>query len=374
MLKVIQRKTNSLTIYKDNPRDHSPLIAKLAEGIKTYGFNVPILIKSDGLIIDGAGRWKAAKILGLDTVPAIVVDHLSEEQVKAFRISVNQLSSLADWDIDKLESEISALAKTLNVDSIASLTAFDESVIKDLITTQQPVIQQEDTDYQNVFQLSNDVLFPTGGRWQLPKILNEPLYKGDAPVTWCGPSFSQESNRYLYIYSADSPLGLDWEKAIIGFYTADSKLEKVWTDTAGIVKRFIDKNIAGAITPDFSVFGSWPFPLKLYNMYRNLYIGRYMQEAGIPIVLNISATFDEIEYLLEMFPANAPIACQVQANYTKSELLQERNMIEAILAFKPSSLWFYGSPKSVLSLGIEPSDTIKIIPSRMSIRRDKVGF
>ena len=72
---------------------------------------MPIIIDKDNIIIAGHTRLKAARKLGLEKVPCIVADDLTEEQVKAFRLADNKVAELAEWDIDKLETELFQLAE-----------------------------------------------------------------------------------------------------------------------------------------------------------------------------------------------------------------------------------------------------------------------
>lgn len=95
--------------YARNPRKNDGAVDKVAAAIREFGFRVPIVAKSDGLVVDGHLRLKAAKKLGLETVPVILADDMSEAQIKAFRLSVNKLAELAEWDNDLLKLELEDL-------------------------------------------------------------------------------------------------------------------------------------------------------------------------------------------------------------------------------------------------------------------------
>ena len=103
---VIYRNTADLLPYANNPRVNDGAVDAVAASIKEFGFKVPIVVDSDGVIVAGHTRLKAAKKLGLDTVPVIVADDLSPEQVKAFRLADNKTAELADWDLGKLDIEL----------------------------------------------------------------------------------------------------------------------------------------------------------------------------------------------------------------------------------------------------------------------------
>ena len=109
-LQVIYKKVDELLPYASNSRTHSAeQIAQIAASIKEFQFTNPILIDGEGTIIAGHGRLMAARKLGLDEVPAIVLDHLSKAQQRALVIADNQLALNAGWDMEMLKVEIDAL-------------------------------------------------------------------------------------------------------------------------------------------------------------------------------------------------------------------------------------------------------------------------
>lgn len=105
-LKVEYRNIADLNPYENNPRLNDGAVDAVAASIKEFGFKVPIVVDSDGVIVTGHTRVKAAEKLGLESVPVIVASDLSPEQVKAFRLADNKTSELAEWDIGKLDIEL----------------------------------------------------------------------------------------------------------------------------------------------------------------------------------------------------------------------------------------------------------------------------
>jgi site-specific DNA-methyltransferase (adenine-specific) len=92
--------------YERNPRKNDQAVDAVAASIKEFGFKVPIVIDSNNIIVAGHTRYKAAKTLGMDTVPCIIADDLTDEQVRAFRLVDNKTSELAEWDLDLLAIEL----------------------------------------------------------------------------------------------------------------------------------------------------------------------------------------------------------------------------------------------------------------------------
>lgn len=108
-MNIVEKKIEDLVPYENNPRNNDDAVALVAESIKQFGFKVPIVIDSNNVIITGHTRLLAAKQLGLKTAPCIVADDLTPEQVKAFRIADNKVGEQADWNFDKLKTEINDL-------------------------------------------------------------------------------------------------------------------------------------------------------------------------------------------------------------------------------------------------------------------------
>ena len=98
--------------YARNPRKNDHAVDKVASAIREFGFRVPIVAKSDGTVVDGHLRLKAAAKLGLTEVPVILADDLTETQIKAFRLSVNKVAEFAEWDIELLKLEFADLDAT----------------------------------------------------------------------------------------------------------------------------------------------------------------------------------------------------------------------------------------------------------------------
>lgn len=120
-MNVLQIPIEEVTPYTNNPRCNDAAIDNVAESIKEFGFKVPIIIDKNNVIVAGHTRVKAAKKLGLESVPCIMADDLTEEQVKAFRLADNKVSEAAEWDFDKLEEELDNISIDMSVFGFESL-------------------------------------------------------------------------------------------------------------------------------------------------------------------------------------------------------------------------------------------------------------
>ena len=108
-MKIVDKPIEWLRPYENNPRNNEQAVEAVANSIKEFGFKVPIVATIDGEIVNGHTRFKAAKFLKLKTVPVLIADDLTEEQIKAFRLADNKTGELADWDVELLYGELDEL-------------------------------------------------------------------------------------------------------------------------------------------------------------------------------------------------------------------------------------------------------------------------
>lgn len=108
-MEIVEKKVDELKAYENNPRKNDNAVEAVANSIREFGFKVPIVIDSNDVIICGHTRLKAAIQLGMETVPCIVANDLSEEQIRAFRLTDNKTNELAEWDFSALQMELSEI-------------------------------------------------------------------------------------------------------------------------------------------------------------------------------------------------------------------------------------------------------------------------
>lgn len=105
-MKIIDIAIEELKPYENNPRINDESVEYVANSIKEFGFKVPIVIDSNNVIVAGHTRYKAAEELGMEKVPCIIADDLTEDQIKAFRLADNKVSEFSTWDMQKLGIEM----------------------------------------------------------------------------------------------------------------------------------------------------------------------------------------------------------------------------------------------------------------------------
>lgn len=116
-MEVIEKRLDEITPYENNPRHNADAVDKVAASLQEFGWQQPIVVDADGVIIAGHTRLKAAQKLGLETAPVVVAENLADEQAKAYRLADNKTAEFAGWDFDLLGSEL------LGIDNI-DMTAF----------------------------------------------------------------------------------------------------------------------------------------------------------------------------------------------------------------------------------------------------------
>lgn len=123
--------------YANNPRNNNDGVDAVAESIKEFGWQQPIVVDKDNIIIVGHTRYKAAEKLGLKSVPIVVADNLSPEQVKAYRLADNKTGELTDWNDKLLQSELDGIT---NIDMADFGFDFEKDEDEDLsVEPQYPV-------------------------------------------------------------------------------------------------------------------------------------------------------------------------------------------------------------------------------------------
>lgn len=192
---------NELIPYVNNARTHSDTqIAQIAASIKEFGFLNPVIVSSDNTILCGHGRYYAAQKLGLEKIPCIKEEHLTEVQKKAYIIADNKLALNAGWDNDLLTIELSDLQ---GVDFDLDLLGFDDKELSKLFDETKDI---EDDDFDVEEELKKPTITQTGDIWHLGK-----------HTLICGDSTKEETYKKLLgdtkvnLVVTDPPYNVNYE-------------------------------------------------------------------------------------------------------------------------------------------------------------------
>jgi len=197
-MKIKTVKIEEAIPYVRNPRQNKAAIAKVSASLKEFGWQQPIVVDKDMMVIAGHTRLEAARTLGMDKVPVQIAEDLTDAQVKAYRIADNRVSQEAEWDLDLLRLELSDLD---NLDYDLLLTGFDDDELNGMLTE----AVEGFTDEDDVPELPDEPVSVLGDIWTL----------GDHRLM-CGDSTSVDAVDKLMdgdkadMVFTDPPYGLDY--------------------------------------------------------------------------------------------------------------------------------------------------------------------
>ena len=323
-MNIIYKKTEELKPYPNNPRKNNNAINYVANSIKEFGFKVPIVIDSDNVIVCGHTRLKAAQKLGMDNVPCIVADDLTEQQLKAFRLADNKVSEFAIWDSKKLEVELEDLRK-YEMDISELDFGFKEADDGDRLDiddgyfgdAREATLKAYNLEYLERIKLTDD-------KWQMPIIENNHFI----PEKLMGFNYAKTSQS---------------KNTGIHFYIDDYQFERLWNkpiDYAMILSEY-----ECCLSPDFSLYLDMPYPMMAWNVYRSRFIGALYQSYGLRVIPTMSwgpkETFD---FCFKGIPENSIVSVStigIKENDESFEVWTE-GMREMIKQIKPEHILVYG--------------------------------
>ena len=171
-LRIVYKALDEIKPYENNPRNNKDAVKYVKNSIKKFGFKVPIVVDKDNVIVAGHTRYLASKELGLETVPCIIADDLTEKQIKAYRLADNKTAEKSEWDFELLDLELD----DLKLDFDMSDFGFDMS-LDDKEDNERKDIEDDDFDTdKEVEKIEN----PISQRGDIYKLGNHYLMCGDS--------------------------------------------------------------------------------------------------------------------------------------------------------------------------------------------------
>lgn len=333
-------KLSDIKPYKNNPRNNESAVQQVANSIKEFGFKVPVVLDSNGVIVCGHTRCKAAALLGLESVPCVVADDLTPEQVKAFRLADNKVSELATWDDDLLNFEIDGIADL-------DMTDFGFEALKDtFLDGDKPDDEQEEPQKENARSRTNTA-------YNLDLVdLGSVTGKYEMPIVYDDHVIPTELISFNYAKSTEANNALG-----VHFYIDDYQFERVWNAPEDYVE--ILGKFQCMITPDFSLYMDMPLAMKIWNVYRNRLIGNYYQSTGIKVIPSVSwAGPDTYEFCFDGIQPGSTVSISTVGVKRKEKTMDVwRNGVYAMLdRIKPRTIIEYGG-----DVGFEYPKNIKVI-------------
>ena len=186
--------------YARNPRRNDEAVDRMCAAIWEFGFRIPVVARSDGTVVDGHLRLKAAQRLGLPDVPVALADDLSEAKIKAFRLLANRSASWAEWDDELLALELKDLQ---DAGYDLGLTGFDAGELKGLLEDGPSAGL---TDEDAVPEPPADPVTKPGDLWQLGE---HRLLCGDATAASDIDRLLAGARPHLLV--SDPPYGVEYD-------------------------------------------------------------------------------------------------------------------------------------------------------------------
>lgn len=344
------RNVEDLKVDPRNTRTHSKDQLKvLVASLQQFGWTNPILIHKNQ-IVAGHGRLMAAIELGYKRVPTISLDDMTDTQRRAYVIADNRTAELAGWDTALLKSELSELVMIDKFD-LAPI-GFDLTAIDYKVKDAKEVTQE----FTGIYEMSETADFPFEGKYDFTQLKTDmilDLSKIKRIATWAGNgSEERDADCWWYNFNSDSQVGLDWSRVLLGFYVDDVRFECWWDDTPKYCKQMKDRGIIGATSPNYSTYFDWSKSVRIYNIYRSRWVGRYMQEAGIKIVPDLSCGPDDIEEMCAGLKGIRNIAIQAHQTYDAKTVKMKEKVIDYIMdQVEPETILLYA-----------PGDRLKLFP------------
>lgn len=305
---------NNLIQYKNNAKKHpQKQIDKIKKSIKEFGFNDPIAIDENNMIIEGHGRYEALKQLNYKNVECIRLNNLTEEQKKAYILVHNKLNMDTGFDSKLVNEEL------FSIDSI-NMSDFNFKIDLDDIFKENERHRTNDAYNLDLIDIENS----SNDFWQMPIIKNNNFI----PNKLIGFNYAKTSK----------------EKNVgIHFYLDDYQFERLWNKPEDYIR--VLKEYECMLSPDFSLYMDMPMPMKIWNIYRSRQIGQYYQNQGIKVIPTLSwAEPETFKFCFKGIPQGSIVSISTIGVKRNKEALKiwKQGVDELIKQIKPSTILIYG--------------------------------
>lgn len=311
---------HELTPYDKNARKNDKAVPLVAKSIEQFGFKVPIVIDRNNVIVCGHTRYKAAHALGIEEVPCIIADDLTDQQIKAYRLADNKVSEVSKWDKGILSLEMNEI-----FDFDMSDFGFEIADPVDTVEIELPQKENERERTANAYNLYDFDENRCTGIYDIPtldKVIHTP--KSLMGFNYCKSTPPQEG------------VG-------VHFFLDDYQFERVWNSPEDYCTMLADYDCV--LTPDFSLYTNMPIAMMIWNTYRSRLIGQMMQDYGCTVIPTVSwAGADSYDFAFDGLPTGGTIAVStigVKRNKDAFDIWTQ-GMDECMKVVKPHNVIVYG--------------------------------
>lgn len=306
---------NLIVPYKRNAKRHpKKQIERIKQSILEFGFNDPLAVDENNVIIEGHGRYEALKQLGYKNVECIRLTNLTEEQKKSYILIHNKLNMETGFDDEILAKELDSITD-FNMENFG----FNIDLSIDNLFKENERHRTNDT-----YNLDIIDEIKTEGLYQMPVIRNDNYIPEDI----IGFNYAKTSK----------------EKNVgIHFYLDDYQFERVWNKPEDYIE--ILKQYKCIFSPDFSLYMDMPIAMKIWNTYRSRLIGQYYQQQGIKVIPTISwAEKETFKFCFDGIPEGSIVSISTIGVKKNKEALKiwKAGVDDLIKRIKPSTILIYG--------------------------------
>lgn len=319
---------NKIKPYKSNAKQHpKEQIDQIIESIKQFGYNDPIAIDENNVIIEGHGRWQALKLLlpthpQFKTIDVIRLQHLSDEKKRAYILAHNQLTLNTGYDASLLNLEL---------DSIVGIDM--EQFGFELPEPFTAPEDDDDTDESKDFHREN-----TYREYNLDLVDPE-----------CVTGFYQMPMLEKCTYIPDDLIGFNYmlcsknKNVGIHCFVDDYQFERLWNNPYKYIDKILEYD--AFLTPDFSLYMDMPMAMKIWNIFRSRLIGQFLQNAGMDVIPTISwAEAETFDFCFDGIEQGSVVAVSTIGVKSSEYAMQiwHQGMDEMINRIQPSAILVYG--------------------------------
>ena len=286
-MKVREVPIDLLKPYKGNAKKHpAEQIEHIANSLREFGWQQPIVADAEGVVVIGHGRLMAAKSLGMKTVPVARAEGLSEAQIKALRLVDNQTNSESGYDMDLLNTELDEL----KLDFDMSDFGFDMDDEDEGLGIWEGKKDNLNPMRYDAFENQEMMMFDTSDNYYGIPVMEPTDVSGDKFLRFCDWKECQNPAEY-----------------IAHFYYDDFKFMAAWRDPDRYVPRL--REFKAVVCPDFSSYSDFPRALQILGAYRRQWCGAYWQYLGLNVIADVQWGYeDSYEWAFLGIPKKSTVA------------------------------------------------------------------
>ena len=324
-MKILMMRTSMLRPYEKNAKTHpAEQVSRIARSIEEFGWQQPLVIDKDNVVVIGHGRLMAAKKLGLEKVPVVKADNLTDEQIRALRLADNKTAE-SSWDDGLLRLSLDEITDIDMTDFGFNLD-FDD----DMDNGDDDIDFRDPSCQHNVFENQERMQFPTESFYGMPIM---------APTQTTG----DQMLRFMDWKEVSDP-----ENYIAHFYYDDYKFISAWREPDKYLDRL--KKFKAVVSPDFSLYTDFPRALQILSCYRRQWCGAFWQSQGIDVIPDVVWGDEKsFEYCFDGIPKCGTVAVSTvgvandkQWNDKESDMFRA-GYNEMLKRLEPTTILFYGT-------------------------------